>query len=116
MTDPQTQLLDRVAKAMGFPYFLHTGVNGVGDGRFYYPEPNTVSANHLSLSWTLDSAAKCLPPGWTWARWGDSEWVAQPSGMNPKIIHTPDTDCEITDRYRLAAIAWESQGKDTTHA
>lgn len=109
MTDPQTQLLDRVAKAMGYPTAVPHDDNP--PGRLY-----TGNGGTLLLTWSIDSAAKCLPPGWTWARWGDSEWVAQPSGMNPKIIHTPDTDCEITDRYRLAAIAWESQAKDTTHA
>ncbi len=114
MTDSQAQLLDRVAKAMGYPTAVPHDDNP--PGRLY-----TGNGGTLLLTWSIDSAAKCLPPGWLWQRHNDEftstyKWHAfGPEGTDLYVcVH--DTGREITDRYTLAAIAWESQAKDTTHA
>ena len=67
---------------------------------------------------TLDGAASAMPEGWTWERRDGSYW-ARPiqQRRTPTLrarvewtVRIDDTCVEITDRYRLAAMAREQKG------
>ena len=74
---------------------------------------------------TRDGAASAMPEGWYWVREGASfshrqdglmlKWKACQRGAdNWRIVETPDTNNEIDDRYRLAALA--AQAMDAKEA
>lgn len=114
MTDLQSQLLDRVAKAMGYTCLREHDNEPVG-----YLYQSAQDGRFRVFPWTLDSAAKCLPPGWEWMKYDDDldkkdsvSWLAMvrcDAGPRWLNVSTPDTGDEIHDRYTLAALAWESQ-------
>jgi hypothetical protein len=70
---------------------------------------------------TLDAIAGLMPPGWWWTREGGStpnpnglllKWAACQVGHDRwGVVTTPDTGDELTDRARLAWLAWEAEAK-----
>jgi hypothetical protein len=63
---------------------------------------------------TLDAIAGLMPPDWDWQR-NHVDWIAGKRGGAQRTLwrmaSTPDTGDELTDRARLAWLAWEAEAK-----
>lgn len=105
--EPTQEECDRVASMSG----IHpaTGKYWKKGGRmtWIHPHPNT-----------LDAAAGAMPEGWWWEKCGCEElpsswcgWRACKSGRS--MIVVPNTNDEITDRFRLAALAKMAEKENT---
>ena len=96
--DPRTATLDAIrdwfAKRDGWQFQYNS---------WWHP---TIMASVHPYPPTRDGAAAAMPSGWDWwrepCRINSSQWVAY---TNNNAVRVPDTNNEIDDRYRLAALA-----------
>ena len=92
------ELRDRLAKALGWQQIEDAW--DTTDGQHPLP-PNDLNA--LAAVWREELK------GWSWARWGDGVWIAQPPGVNPKLVEVPDTGDEYHDRLALTLACVEAE-------
>jgi hypothetical protein len=59
---------------------------------------------------TLDAIAGLMPSGWVWTRTNGC-WHAYPHAGSSFRVSVLDTGDELTDRARLAWLAWEAEAK-----
>jgi hypothetical protein len=59
---------------------------------------------------TLDAIAGLMPSGWLWTRTNGC-WHAYPHAVSSLRVSVLDTGDELTDRARLAWLAWEAEAK-----
>jgi hypothetical protein len=102
MTMTLDELRDAHAKRLGWT-FEHG--YWMKDGAVYTGQP---------VPATIDAIAGLMPSGWWWSRFETGacgvKWVAGPYGGFASVS-IPDTGDELTDRARLAWLAWEAEAK-----
>jgi hypothetical protein len=106
MTDMSLdQIRDWHAKRLGWQQY--------GTKAPYWTRGPEIETRH-PVPATLDAIAGLMPPGWDWQR-NHVDWIAGKRGGARRTVwrmaSTPDTGDELTDRARLAWLAWEAEAK-----
>jgi hypothetical protein len=114
MTMNLDELRDAHAKRLGWE--TYTASNGIvvwfKGGFGVADDPYQQNSKDHPIPATLDAIAGLMPPNWKWYREhyriNKIQWSAHTTNMSVRVDDTGD---ELTDRARLAWLAWEAEAK-----
>ena len=116
MTMNLDELRDAHAKRLGWePFQTSVGPVVWHRGSFLSGEPYSQgNPGCHPIPATLDAIAGLMPSGWRWTRRLQADlsliWLATNTTLGKSVV-IDDTGDELTDRARLAWLAWEAEAK-----